>query len=222
MNDDWKYKELPRASGQVAPAQWNPETGEWEVFTGLAKVQDVEVEARLQAIESKQQAILDKLESGLDTRLTGSYVEYLPTQSLGNRVEQKKIMTRNVRSAFTQAFDTNVDPAVKSVIIVLNVYGVTGTFNSGDGYALAIRRHTRDTVQAYDVARTKHSTLSGNYGGALITIDPTVGDKINGQSDNYLLVQDTLFPSYRIMLYVDGVFGEGEGVDCDVSAYYIY
>lgn len=94
MNDEWKYKELPRASGQIAPAQWNPETGEWEVFTGLAKVQDESVEARLQAIEQTQSQILDKLNDTIDTRLTGSNVEdAMPVIETGDYLKLIDLLT---------------------------------------------------------------------------------------------------------------------------------
>ena len=77
MSDEWKYKELPRANGLVAPAQWNPESKEWEVFTGLAKVQDVGVKTELELIKQQQQQILERLDNPIDTQLTGSKVEEL-------------------------------------------------------------------------------------------------------------------------------------------------
>src|SRR5699024_4758750 len=72
-NDDWKYKELPKAAGETAPAVWNPKENKWEVYTGSTNV--VELENKLETIEEQQKQILERLDGEFDTRLTGSNVE---------------------------------------------------------------------------------------------------------------------------------------------------
>ncbi len=117
MSDEWKYKELPRASGKIAPAQWNPDTEEWEVFTGLSKVEDVAVEARLESIEQTQ--ILAKLNDTIDTRLTGSIDEYaLP-------VKDDELIAAVERGGLV-AFDQNLVTGVGAIRIW------TGTLNEYD------------------------------------------------------------------------------------------
>lgn len=32
MANEWETKELPRAKGQIAPAQWNPNSVAWEPY----------------------------------------------------------------------------------------------------------------------------------------------------------------------------------------------
>lgn len=100
-NDDYKYKELPRASGKIAPAQWNPETGEWEVFTGLAKVQDVDVKTELESIKQTQSQILAKLNDTIDTRLTGSIMD---------DVESVPVKGRKLEWYASDGFNINIEP----------------------------------------------------------------------------------------------------------------
>src|SRR5699024_2037381 len=73
-NDDWKYKELPKAAGETAPSVWNPKENKWEVYTGSTNV--VELENKLETIEEQQKQILERLDGEFDTRLTGSNVEF--------------------------------------------------------------------------------------------------------------------------------------------------
>src|SRR5699024_7423118 len=87
-NDDWKYKELPKAAGETAPAVWNPKENKWEVYTGSTNV--VELENKLETIEEHQKQILERLDGEFDTRLTGSNVEYpndYPDANAGERLE---------------------------------------------------------------------------------------------------------------------------------------
>lgn len=72
MADEWKYKQLPVAANGIAPARWNPETQEWEVYVG-----DFNILEELQAIKQQQQQILQRLDGTFNTQLTGSYVEEL-------------------------------------------------------------------------------------------------------------------------------------------------
>src|SRR5690554_3080325 len=63
MSDDWKYRDLPRAANGIAPAQWNPDTKQYEVYEGDRRILD-----KLEWIERR-------LNDPIDTQLTGSKVE---------------------------------------------------------------------------------------------------------------------------------------------------
>lgn len=63
MSDDWKYRDLPRAANGIAPAQWNPDTKQYEVYEGDRRILD-----KLERIERR-------LNEPLDTQLTGSNAE---------------------------------------------------------------------------------------------------------------------------------------------------
>lgn len=63
MSDDWKYRDLPRAANGIAPAQWNPDTKQYEVYEGDRRILD-----KLERIERR-------LNEPLDTQLTGSNME---------------------------------------------------------------------------------------------------------------------------------------------------
>lgn len=69
MSDDWKYRDLPRAANGIAPAQWNPDTKQYEVYEGDRRILD-----KLERIERR-------LNEPLDTQLTGSRVELIFTRA---------------------------------------------------------------------------------------------------------------------------------------------
>src|SRR5699024_3386458 len=74
-NDDWKYKELPKAAGETAPSVWNPKENKWEVYTGSTNV--VELENKLETIEEQQKQILERLDGTFNTQVTGSNAELI-------------------------------------------------------------------------------------------------------------------------------------------------
>jgi|SRR5690625_1879025 len=69
MSDEWKYRDLPRANGQVAPSYWNKEEKEFEVYEG-----NVGVVEELASIKQTQNEILKRLDKPIDTQVTGSIV----------------------------------------------------------------------------------------------------------------------------------------------------
>lgn len=77
-NDDWKYKKLQRAAGEVSPQGYDEKLKDWDVIgvdDNKQLVKDAEVKAELESIKQTQSEILDKLNGTIDTKLTGSNVE---------------------------------------------------------------------------------------------------------------------------------------------------
>ena len=71
LAEPWKEKNLPEAGNSpTAPAQWNDETQEWDVYKG-----NKEIEEKLQVIEAKLDSVIN--DGAVSTRLTGSNVEVI-------------------------------------------------------------------------------------------------------------------------------------------------
>src|SRR5699024_925672 len=98
-----------------------------------------------------------------DAQVTGRNVEEgLPVKTAGSRVEEVRLLDRQVRNDFTQVFESSISPEIKQAVIVFRVYGVTGSYESGEGYRTTLRKHSWGTTQAYDVAQSKYVTSGGN------------------------------------------------------------
>lgn len=199
MSDEWKYKELPRASGKIAPAQWNPETGEWEVFTGLAKVQDTDVKAELEQIKQQQQQILQRLDDGVDTRLTGSIVEEV-------------IFERQIYTAGTLTANPPVVPPAwaTKAIVKFRIYGITGNIS---GISLNSAYYTPLLVDLFRLStNTKSPIRVGHIFG-----ESELGDlTIAGDDKKAFLTKLLPREGIRIYVTINGQFSAGEGVDLEV------
>ncbi len=212
MSDEWKYKELPRASGKIAPAQWNPETGEWEVFTGLAKVQDVDVKTELESIKQTQSQILAKLNDTIDTRLTGSIVE---------QVERRKrviLRERIIRDTSISFSNLSVPSGATGAIFILDIHGVTGTFDSGEGISVAIRFENW-----YGGTLTTDTTNKRTLQYAIFYPNAYRGDYEKYISDGDMKIsQLPLVSRLSYAIPITGTFGAGEGFDCTVMVEWLF
>lgn len=75
MANEWETKELPRAKGKIAPAQWNADSVQWEPYAGVRKLEQKlnDIDNRMKKIESGETAV--------NTQLTGSIVEHVMADS---------------------------------------------------------------------------------------------------------------------------------------------
>ena len=79
MAEPWKEKNLPEAGNSpTAPAQWNDETQEWDVYKG-----NKEIEEKLQVIEAKLDSVIN--DGAVSTQVTGSIVEEVVEMSLSSK-----------------------------------------------------------------------------------------------------------------------------------------
>ena len=111
-NDDWKYKELPKAAGETAPAVWNPKENKWEVYTGSTNV--VELENKLETIEEQQKQILERLDGTFNTQVTGSNVEY-PSDYPDSKANERLEAIEQTQESIISALQTT-NENLKSVI----------------------------------------------------------------------------------------------------------
>lgn len=144
----------------------------------------------------------------------------LPTQVTGSTVEEDVLWERDVRQGFTPShrYLTPVNGA-RGFVLILKIYGLTGTFNSDEGYRL---RYSKVTHSSYftEFVSSAWSTRSGNRSGSLITVYPGLPNN-DGDEGSFLTRDDLPYPALRVQPEVSGTFNSGEGVDCEVSILWI-
>ena len=143
--------------------------------------------------------------------------------SYGGRTEKIQLWERGIYTGGTSGYhvkDFDVPVDVKRVVIVMTIYGVTGSFGENEGYKLSIRNLAKTNNFTRIVADSSYSTVTGNGSGVFFVIDPTVNEK--DTYGRYKNIADVLFPRARAFLLIKGEFEEGEGIDCDVEAYLVY
>lgn len=143
--------------------------------------------------------------------------------SYGGRTEKIQLWERGIYTGGTSGYHVNtldVPVDVKRVVIVMTIYGVTGSFGENEGYRLSIRNLAKTRYFTRIVADSSYSTVTGNGSGVFFVIDPAVNEKdTNGRYKN---IADVLFPLANVYIHIKGEFEEGEGIDCDVEAYFVY
>ncbi len=131
------------------------------------------------------------------------------------------IGTRAIRDSFESFFvrPWDVPALAKGVIITLVVYGVTGTFDSGEGYQLELIEHTFSTTQAKKLASTLPITTSGNRSGCMIKVYPGIE---KDEEISYIDVPTIINNGFRALVSINGTFLPGEGIDCEVQLRWLY
>lgn len=66
-----------------------------------------------------------------------------------------------------------------------------------------------------------YTIVQGNYSGFLFVVDPSIAHE-KEDSGKYYLIPDFIYPGGRCLLYIKGDFEEGEGVDCEAYATFVY
>lgn len=170
--------------------------------------------------------IKKKLDAGVAVSLYGNIVtpeDTVKVTSYGGRTEKIQLWERGIYTGGTSGYHYNsfdVPGDVKRVVIVMTIYGVTGSFGENEGYSLSIRNLAKTYNYTRTVVDSSFSTATGNGSGVFFVIDPTVNEKdTNGRYKN---ISDVLSPRARAFLFIKGEFEEGEGIDCEVEAYLVY
>src|SRR5690625_4760545 len=94
------------------------------------------------------------------------------TRVTGSIVEEDVLWKRDVRQGFTPS-NRHLTPVngARGFVLILKIYGLTGTFNSDEGYRL---RYSKVTHSSYftEFVSSEWSTRSGNRSCSLITVYP--------------------------------------------------
>lgn len=156
----------------------------------------------------------------VDAQLTGSNVEL-------RSPERDVLITRSIRNSPIINTVIEVPPTAKGAYIEHAVYGVTGTFENGEGHELrVIMSHaTYGSWQALrwesDYSLQRSSDNAGQ--GAIIYPGASQGGfEARGTGDSFLVAGIPAFGYIRIDLNILGTFEEGEGIDSEVMVQWLY
>src|SRR5699024_2109502 len=172
-----------------------------------------EIDTRLKAIENQQQEILERLDKPIDTQVTGSNVEY--ETILERQVIDRSWQARNIKLKYPNR--------TIGMILYLRVYGVTGTFSSGEGLQIVLFEGEKKNQYLTKLETNKTDKDKGFviYRTNLIK-ESDIGDlKINAYSDSFYYSGLPLSRESAVYFYIDGTFEDGEGFDCQLEADFI-
>ena len=148
---------------------------------------------------------------------TGSIVEYVTVYPREIRTDADDFQRE------TLDIETNY-PEVKAITFMLNVYGATGTFESGEGITLQAHVLNRSTL--IDISSLLDQKTTDSYDFRIDIIPGLSGDNLidatirGGRGYAKTGVQIAGFVECNIR--IDGTFEEGEGFDCEVIAKLFY
>ena len=124
-----------------------------------------------------------------------------------------EIFSRSVRKSLVSV-TKSVPENAKGYIYGINIYGITGTFDAGEGLRARIFSSYSVGNSLYSI-ETERVTSSGPYSHPLIISYP---GSVIGDATNTTNVQASGLPvSANVVFRIDitGTFGEGEGFDCE-------
>lgn len=166
----------------------------------------------------------------MSTKVENTEDSPVPVQLTGSIVTQQTLYERKVRKTNEQILRITPPPRAKGVLVVHYVYGVTGTFNNNQGYRLIVmpirstsmignplfydRKHYFDNIQ-YSTKIT-----SANYNESVLLSPFDLDDEKIIEGTRYFKVPFLSF--LRVEININGTFGDTEGVDSEVIAFWIY
>ncbi len=167
--------------------------------------QPISIDDELKSIKRTQAEILNRLDNGIDTRLTGSIIEY------------ENIFERDIRNESEVVFIQVPNNAI-GAIIQLSVYAITGDVSeSNEGLSLRVRNFA--TGKSYN-SRSQISDMITEYQNrdfacnVIIYPLPTIAN--NDYNLNPPVVHDSILGDrLRVYANISGTFGTGEGIDCE-------
>jgi len=143
-------------------------------------------------------------------------------QQTGSIVEN--VFQREIRNSNTNPVKLIKPVWAKGLTIVNEIYGVTGTFEVGEGISPWIFFIPNTTSILYKTNFTKRQ----NIGKQVIVIYPGHSNKpddinifLEGNTVLEVLNMPLYLDSITIQLDITGTFGVGEGFDCEVKAYWM-
>jgi len=173
-------------------------------------------------IEAIYNALVVDKNAGM--QLTGSNVQdsqALPTKAVGSTIEEVTLLSRQVRAAGNHVFTYNNVKGYKNMLLVLDIYGITGTFGTNDGIQLAC--YVQPTGRAYGdrgATATTDATKISSVVSHQVHIGPGIGDAITEAANSKAKSIAVLpVPAVRAAIKIAGTFAEGEGIDCALKAY---
>jgi hypothetical protein len=153
-------------------------------------------------------------------QLTGSSIQEnqaLPVYSAGRKIET--VFTRQIRTSSGTQVYVPTPAGVKGCVVRAFIYGATGTFASGQGLAVALAFARTPTVTTLFAPSVLSERVNRQYSESTIIVYPGVtGDASDfGNFSKIKRINAQIFGSVRVNASITGTFGEGQGIDCDVT-----
>jgi len=145
----------------------------------------------------------------------------VPTQLSGRTLQKETIISRSVRTSVSHVYKDSPNGAI-GAIFSLNIYGVTGSFEAGEGVNLSIV--SIDFVSNLKCIKvsTNSSTLSSRMHQIYWFPGADIGDAVlNITGNDIKKVALPLPPKNQIVINITGTFAGEEGIDCDVTVEWI-
>lgn len=194
------YPPIPRdPSGAPLPVVWDDGLQSWKVYEGL-----MPLETKLAAIESKLLALDSKFADGsAKVALSGTIVQ---------EVFSRTVRTSNTGTALITSPSGRVN---KGCIIVCTIFGVTGTFQSGEG--LRLRVFNQAGVNTYFTGNFTFQRQS-TAGQQTVYMFPGAsrGDMLD-HVNRFSMFSGVVPYANHVTLEISGSFDAGQGFDCDVQ-----
>src|SRR5690625_724589 len=176
----------------------------------------------------KEDWIVTSTENPLPTQLTGSNVEQDVIIAGGKR-DEITILPRKLRQAGTVNEIFDIPPGVSSILFVHVVYQVSGSFKEEEGHSFFVApfegsagRVLFGTLNDYrklmDFHTSTSSTANGSYS---FMFNPYADEMLNPRKD-VLMKMPVVFNDMRLTLYIEGQFGENEGIDSEIICRFNY
>lgn len=156
-----------------------------------------------------------KLEA-LDNKINGIIDGSTPanTQLTGSIAEEVTIFERGVRTQDTNDVFLSRPDGARGFIAYLDIRGITGTFETGQGVALRVRGGR--TSGNITTTETTEATSNSNR-GHIIELYPSGGEDVSTVAGSMFSKIPIVCPAtVGFRIEVRGDFSAGQGVDCEV------
>jgi hypothetical protein len=146
--------------------------------------------------------------------------EYMPVKLTGSKQEVVNVFSRSLRTSSQNT--TIFRPAgAKGCIIYLTVYGITGSFTSGQGVRL---RAQLQGVKGFSFGDIYTEIQTTSNRSQIIMMYPGASDDNVPAASGGSRVITSIYAPPRISLsiVISGTFGGGEGIDCEADIEWLY
>jgi len=148
----------------------------------------------------------------------------LPTQLYGSNVGERKVIERSIFDSRSDAVALVIPRGARRVGLHLSVHGVIGNLSDGDGAWLNIQPRTTSSGSSLNVGLIQSPTVNISGRGSIVNIGEGLLEGISNSGNVRLprILNVNTVPAnvLTVRLEIDGEFGSGEGIDCEVIAFY--
>lgn len=138
---------------------------------------------------------------------------------------ERIVLQRSIRTSSSSGYFITPPDGAKGCVISLTVFGVTGTFQSGEGVGMFFtwRQGKNSTQNVYDFTAIS-TPYSSDVKPSTIVIYP--GANFQNFSpyhpDHFISIDAPIFGTLRLQLRIKGEFKNGEGIDCQLAVQWLY